>query len=49
MLNRNKYFRINKDTSVLIVDEDDFNQTDYRVALYESKLLIVREDEIKIQ
>jgi len=51
MLNRNRYLRLEESASVLLVNnmryggEDD----DYIVALHDSELLIVRENEIQIQ
>ena len=53
MLNHNRYYRLDKSTSVLLVDDiENYNglvQSGSRVALHGSNLLIVRKDEVQIQ
>lgn len=46
MLNQNRYFRVNKDTSVLLINS--FDELG-KIALLNDDLLIVNENEIKIQ
>ena len=47
MLNQNKYMRLSDATSVLLVEES--SKRNYVVALHNSELLIVSENEIQIQ
>lgn len=49
MLNRNKYIRIQKKSSVLLLSDRADGFDNHRIALLDEQLLIVGENEIQIQ